>query len=142
MKKLYICENCKFIFDSVNSSCPDCGSSEYFEIYESELCPVCNGYHNIGANGKYKYELKACFDAIYSDGRALRYIMQNWSYDEIKSNLEWLNESYMSRTIKDCIWEEIDTIKAFMQFVMDCESAEQGERERIDLIVAETRKAG
>jgi RNA polymerase subunit RPABC4/transcription elongation factor Spt4 len=140
MKK--VCENCREIFAEIYSECPECGSEENIIISTDDICPLCGKYHDVGAFGDYKYELKPCFDVLYTEGRALEYIMTEWSLDEIQSNVKWLNESYTNRTIKDCIFEEVDEIRAFIKFVAECEAERDAESARLDrLILPMPRKA-
>lgn len=137
MKK--VCNVCGEIFAEIYGFCLECGSDDCELISEDDICPVCNGYHDTGANDNFKsVDFENCFNECYSDGKMIQYMRKIWKPSERADCEEWLNEC-ATRTLKDYLWKEQDIaeIKAFMKFVKDCESAERVERERIYAVLPE-----
>jgi len=124
------CNECCEIFADIYGVCPECRSEDLEHIRASDICVICEQYHDTGPLNNYKNELEECFNACYRDGRAYQYIEECWSQEELDDNLNWLNELYTNRTLKECLWsQDVDEIRAFMRFVVDCETAERAERE-------------
>ena len=145
MKTLYKCDNeyCRYIFDSVNDSCPDCGSDEFTEIDEDDICPICGEYHDTGFLGNYKRVLENCFNEVYCDGFALEYMLTCWKKSELQSNKEWMLEPYSrhARTLKECLWtQDTDEIKRFMRFAEEFAAKERAEKARLDEVAMAAAK--
>ena len=105
--------------DYDNDACPDCASDDIIEIDDADLCPECNGYH------EYKENWRECFDNVYSDGRALEYIFNAWTYGDINKNIPDIIESRSD--LRDYIWDSDDDYSEFIKFVCGREESERQE---------------
>jgi len=125
----YFCRDCKEWFDEwelipgrtisedeyTNAACPSCLSDEDIEESSEEgMCPCCNFPHDPDWPGDWE----KCMEGLYSDSRAIIYMMANASPGEIQANMEQFSGKGTTATLKEIINESGETME-FVKWICE-----------------------
>ena len=86
------------------NACPSCNSSEaaLVEVGSGSICPCCQKPHD----PDWKGEWEECFDALYSDSRAILYMSAAMEPGETAGIMECYSDRGSTKSLKQILWDD------------------------------------
>jgi len=111
----YYCYSCKQLFgeedllpgvtyaeDHYENERHICGDDSIVEVGSGSICPCCQKPHD----PDWKGEWEECFDALYSDSRAILYMSAAMEPGETAGIMECYSDRGSTKSLKQILWDD------------------------------------